>query len=334
MLFALVMLWHAPAHAALKFGHTERIRFVAATPLTDKDGTPLFLARKIVEKSFLLPYSIEDQGYVLGISGQSRRYHPLPEGDTLAALQRSGQLPTPLPPFELDTLDRLIGHALWLALAGLIVYGAVHRAVRRRRPAAAGRAAPERPTASQVDTPSATPAPPVPTLPSLGVRLPLRLRPSRLKMLALLAVCAVFVALGVWMSRTEPLMGYLCAGFFGLGLPVFALQLLPGVSYLELRRDGFVFRSLFKQATVRWLDIGSLHVVRVQGYTMVGWNYVPGRGGAGAGHTLSKTLSGVHGALPDTYGMKGQALADLMDRIRLHALSAARGSISTSRAPA
>lgn len=304
----LLALFHAQAHAAFKFGSSETIRFVAETSLQGPGGEKLYLGRMVATRSFGLPYTIKDQGYVLGISGESRRYYPLPQGAQLAALQQAGRLPTPLPPFELDTLDLLFGHLLWVTLLGLAGWGAYVYLRRARQPA----------PVTLEPAWQATLPPPVARapLPPLGVSLPLRLHPSRLKMLGLLAVCLVFVALGLLMSREQPAMGYFCAAFFGLGIPVFLLQMLPGKSYLELARDQFVSASLFKSATVQWNDIAELRVIRIHGNKMVGWNYNAAYRGRGTGHAVSSALAGVHGALPDTYGMKAEALAELMDAIR------------------
>ena len=305
----LLALVHGQAHAAFKFGSSEKIRFVAATSLQGPGGETLFIGRMVTQRSFGLPYTIEDHGFVLGISGESKRYYPMPQGEQLAALQQAGHLPTPLPAFELDTLDLLFGHLLWITLLCLATYTAYVFARRPRQPAA-----PNIEPAAWQDTlpPPAVRAP----LPPLGVSLPLRLHPSRLKMLGLLAVCLVFVALGLLMSREQPAMGYFCAAFFGLGIPVFSLQMLPGKSYLELAHDRFTTTSLFKRATVQWSDIAELRVIRIHGNKMVGWNYTAAYAGRGTGHAVSSALAGVHGALPDTYGMKAEALAELMDAIR------------------
>lgn len=305
LLFALV---HAQAHAAFKFGSSETIRFVAATSVQGQGGETLYLGRMVAMRSFGLPYAIEDRGFVLGISGESRRYYPLPQGEQLAALQRAGHLPTPLPAFALDTLDLLFGHLLWLTLLALAGYAAYVYLRRARQPVPT----PVEPAWQHTLPPPVARAP----LPPLGVSLPLRLHPSRLKMLGLLAVCLVFVAIGLLMSREQPAMGYFCAAFFGLGIPVFLLQMLPGKSYLELAHDGFVTSSLFKRATVQWNDIAELRVIRIHGNKMVGWNYNAAYRGRSTGHAVSSALAGVHGALPDTYGMKAEALAELMDNIR------------------
>ncbi|MBL0728395.1 STM3941 family protein [Piscinibacter sp. HJYY11] len=317
----LLALWHAPLQAKLTFGEVERLQHVANTTLTDPSGAQLYLARKLVEKHFLLPYALEDQGYVLGISGDSRRYYPMPTGDKLAALQQAGHLPTPLPPFELDTLDRVFGHLLWFTLGGLALYGGGHWAWRRWRAARRGPMAiePSFETAPPRDAPPAF-EPPV-ALPPLPVQLPLRLYPQRLKLLGFLAICTVFVVIGVLMYTTDGLwVGLLCAGFFGLGIPIFIVQMLPGASFLELQADDFTYSALFRKRTVQWRDIADIGVMKIQGRTMVGWNFLPSYAGRSGGHKVSKSISGIEAGLPDSYGMTPTALAELMGLIHLHHL--------------
>jgi hypothetical protein len=81
------------------------------------------------------------------------------------------------------------------------------------------------------------------------------LRPNRWKVLGLLAVSLGFTATGVGMAADGLWMGWLAAGFFGLGAVVFTVQLLPGSAYLRLGPDGFVVCSLFRSSACRWSDL-------------------------------------------------------------------------------
>ena len=67
------------------------------------------------------------------------------------------------------------------------------------------------------------------------------LRPGRLKMFLLLLLSAGFVFAGVVMLSHEKgsvLIGWLTILFFGLGVIVFVVQLLPGSAYLRLDGEG------------------------------------------------------------------------------------------------
>lgn len=110
------------SHAALKFGTEEKIYFVADTTVLGADGEKLYLARKITTHSFLLPFSIHDDGFVMGISGKSTNYYPFPDVSTLKELQEEGLLPKPLPMWKLPILDQILGLSLWVALFGLVIF--------------------------------------------------------------------------------------------------------------------------------------------------------------------------------------------------------------------
>jgi hypothetical protein len=124
MLVLLLFGLSAPVFAKFVFGNGETVRFVANTTITAPDGARLYLGRKITTHSFLLPYSATDDGYVLGVSGDSKRYFPLPAGAQLEKLQLQGALPKPLPAWEFSEVDWLFHHSLWLGLAGLALWAA------------------------------------------------------------------------------------------------------------------------------------------------------------------------------------------------------------------
>lgn len=120
-----------PAEAKLQFGTEERITYVAPVQLTGPSGESLYLGRKITTKAFLLPYSMNDDGYVLGVSGDTKRYAPYPSGPELERLNGAGLLPTQLPEWQPSTLDLLFGHMLWPVLAALVIWPLAKRMLRR-----------------------------------------------------------------------------------------------------------------------------------------------------------------------------------------------------------
>ena len=56
----------------------------------------------------------------------------------------------------------------------------------------------------------------------------LLLRPSRWKLLVMLATALGFVAIGVWIMPADDWSRWLVIGFFGLCAAVFIVQLAPG----------------------------------------------------------------------------------------------------------
>ena len=143
------------------------------------------------------------------------------------------------------------------------------------------------------------------------MELPVTLRSSRRKSVLGLVVCVLFVAAGVSMDHSLSI--YLSSAFFGLGAIVFAIQLLPNSSYLRLTREGFTMCSLFRCHTIQWRHVSRFGVGHIYLKKVVGWDPAheiskPGK--------VTKALSGFVSALPDTYGLRAEELADLMDRLR------------------
>ena len=154
------------------------------------------------------------------------------------------------------------------------------------------------------------------------------LRPGPWSSIALLVVCASFVAIGVWLAPAEGLPAYLSAGFFAVGIPVAIIQLLPNSTYLELEPHGFTFCSLFRRTTIAWLDVEEFIVCKLQQHGMsvrssVGFNFATSYERARTGRLIAKAVASCEGALPDTYGMRAEDLASLMNRYLLKARSRA-----------
>jgi len=154
----------------------------------------------------------------------------------------------------------------------------------------------------------------------------LLLKPARGQHLLLLATCAAFVAIGVMMIRDGDLSGWFVAGFFGLCVVVFSVNLIPGASYLLLAPEGFRYRSLFRAGNERWRDIERFGVFDAGARTMVGWDYVAGYERHQRGRHFAKRLAGLEAGLPDTYGRSATELAELLDDWRRRALQSERGA--------
>jgi hypothetical protein len=156
-----------------------------------------------------------------------------------------------------------------------------------------------------------------------------RLRPSKTRALLLLAGSAAFTAGGVLMiSGAKGFTAWFVTLFFGACGLIALVHLLPRASYLELQPEGFIVRSLYRQwPLIRWSQVSEFGIARFSwGNRMVVFNDsqpVPPR--------LAKAnvaLFGFTSALPDTYGMKPDALADLLNRRRLEALPPAQAGRS------
>jgi hypothetical protein len=141
-----------------------------------------------------------------------------------------------------------------------------------------------------------------------------------------LAISVAFVAGGVVMIRSGEKAGWFVAGFFGLGGIVALVQFLPNASYLLLTSGGFLVCSAFRKSMYGWGDVARFRAIAVYRNQMVGFDFAPGYTGQRAARWVAGAMAGAEAALPDTYGMSPQALADLMNDWReRHAGSSAVG---------
>jgi hypothetical protein len=126
---------------------------------------------------------------------------------------------------------------------------------------------------------------------------------SRLKAVLLLLGSAAFVALGWWMTKHKPLIGWLCVAFFSLGVPAALLMFVPGVVHLRLDRDGFELKSLGRRQTTKWRDVQSFSVASIRGAKMIAIKYRPQYSEQRAARAVATALSGMEGAIPNSYNI-------------------------------
>lgn len=118
--------------------------------------------------------------------------------------------------------------------------------------------------------------------------------------------------------RLSATLGFLGAGFFGLGIPLGIIQLCPGSTYPQIDATGFTFCHLFRKTSVPWSIIDEFFVVTlkqkgVSVHKMVGFNFVPSYDRARLGRCVAKLISKGEGALPDTCGRSAEELAELLN---------------------
>jgi hypothetical protein len=134
-------------------------------------------------------------------------------------------------------------------------------------------------------------------------------------MLLVLLLCSGFVAGGVLMIRDGHKAGWFPASFFALGIPVALIQLLPRSSFLTVDEDGIEFCALFRKCRLKWKDISEFGVYSRESIGIgntVGFNYSPSYERLPTMRLLNKTLVGFEAALPDTYGLPAEDLANLL----------------------
>jgi uncharacterized protein len=127
------------AHAKVMFGKDQTIHFLEDVKVTGPNQEPLFLGYMTTMQFFLAGLYVQDDGYVLGVKGDSKKFFRMPTGDELKGFQQRGLLPDPLPPYSLSFFDYLFGYSLWIVVAVIVLWGVFDwQRKRRAREVAAG----------------------------------------------------------------------------------------------------------------------------------------------------------------------------------------------------
>lgn len=139
------------------------------------------------------------------------------------------------------------------------------------------------------------------------------LKPSRVKQSILLAGSLAFVVVCLWALDKGSSLLWLPIVFFGLCALVFAIQLLPGSSSLTLTPEKFIVRTLFRSFEHTWDEVESFFATHISVNKMVAFNYSELYTRQQRGRAFSSKLTGVEAALPDSFGMKPEDLAMLLN---------------------
>ena len=132
---------------------------------------------------------------------------------------------------------------------------------------------------------------------------------SRRKAFFLFIGSSVFVATGWWMHFEAPVVGWISITFFGLGIPLSLLMLVPGFSYLKIQRHGFTMRHSWRKYSFRWDEISDLTLVSGPQGSRVAFNvHQPGARRS----ALLREMYGRDMMLLDNYGLSAPELCALM----------------------
>jgi hypothetical protein len=128
-----VLLQSTPDARAWKLGSEDRVRYLQDVNVRGENGEALYLGYKMTVQIVVLGVYIKDDGYVLGIKGDSEHYYHLPSAQEVDRLQRAGLLPSPLPRYRMDFADYAKGYLMWPILVLVILAGIGLDAVKRAR---------------------------------------------------------------------------------------------------------------------------------------------------------------------------------------------------------
>lgn len=144
------------------------------------------------------------------------------------------------------------------------------------------------------------------------------LRPNRIKTILFLLLSIGFVSLTPITMEKNVAMSWGGAIFFGLGVIVFTVQLFPNASYLRLNEEGFEVRSMYRSHFTKWSDIEAFGCGYMGNRKAVMFDYSEQHTKQKVGKKIASIVSGAEGGLPDTYNMKAEKLAELMNEWKVN----------------
>lgn len=148
------------------------------------------------------------------------------------------------------------------------------------------------------------------------------LKPNRLSWLFTFLISVGFVGIAIWLGPNEdPMLFYGAGGFFLLCALVSAPLMLGVGSRLILERNSFTCRTLFRSFTRKWLECSDFHPVHAGMRSMVGFTTQRDEAAHPNLAAVNRAVLGASGALPETFGISAEELADLMNRFRARALA-------------
>lgn len=148
------------------------------------------------------------------------------------------------------------------------------------------------------------------------------LRVDKKKAVVMLLASSAFVAAGISMIiRNEDVMvAWICALFFGLGVPVSIYMLMPGAGELRIDRNGIQMRAMFRPWKLSWSDINGFYVGRIRaGYAstkMIGIEYSDSYQKLRIGRQLANAMTGMQGALPNNFKCSAEEVCEVLNRAK------------------
>lgn len=156
----------------------------------------------------------------------------------------------------------------------------------------------------------------------------LKLKSSPLKWLLVLLVSIAFVLLAVALFKNgnnSPMI-WVSVIFFGLGIPLSIINILPNSNYLLLTPEGFTIRSSFRSRLFKWSDIKCFSVDQLTSPNpfvlwfgigkVVTFEFSDTYTKQKVARAIAEGLAGHESALEGAYGMKFQDLCNLMNEWR------------------
>ena len=136
-------------------------------------------------------------------------------------------------------------------------------------------------------------------------KLPLTLKPGKLKQILMLILNLGFVILGVNLLEKNLWIAILNIVLFGLGLIISVVSMLPNASMLYIDERGIEMTALFRKTFIPWQAVQNFSTRRVVFFKQVFFNLDES--------LINDKTKRKQGVFPDNYGMKAQELAELLN---------------------
>jgi hypothetical protein len=145
----------------------------------------------------------------------------------------------------------------------------------------------------------------------------LTFRASRSKAALVMLGSLVFVIAGYFLRVEQPFMGWACMLFFGLGIPVGLIMIFsPNSMYLRLDTKGFEIGSFVKKTRIEWGDVERFELASIRGAKMIAIIYSPHYAQQKIGRAVAQGLSGMEGAIANSYNAPLTEILDVLNTWR------------------
>jgi hypothetical protein len=149
---------------------------------------------------------------------------------------------------------------------------------------------------------------------------PIVITMSRWKMGLLMLIAIAFTATGAWMISRDSgdFRGYLCTGFFGLGVLAFIWRFLSPPR-LEISRQGISWFTGRKTLDFAWKDFAAFRVYKPSSRAMskyVGYDYAPDNPKRGRMAAVAHAMAGVDGGFGGQWEISADDVAALLNQAK------------------
>lgn len=148
--------------------------------------------------------------------------------------------------------------------------------------------------------------------------LPKTLYPSRTKNIIYLIISLILLVICIATLKTQKATYWTIFStiFFSISVIIFILALIPGSSYLRLTQEGLEIKNLFRSNAIKWTQIKQFYVLDLGIKKMIALEFSANDTQANLDLSIpNKSKVKAPAALPNTYGMNAEELADLLNAL-------------------